>query len=311
METFYSPKVRPNRNVCVLLNSRSGTANHDQVRAAVDRASRSNRIRFELRVLEQGSNLRRIVSDAVGASFDTVVAAGGDGTITGVASALQGTGATMGILPQGTFNYVARGLGIPLDVDRAIDLIAEGHTRDFPVGHVNGQVFLNNANLGLYPEVLKQREGTYKRWGRSRIAAHWSVLRTFLTFRKSMRVDLTVDGQTHHLKTPLIFVARSAYQLESFGLAGADQVRDGKLAVFVAPRMSRAALLTRALRLAGNGMQETRDFMLFCGDDVEITTRRSERTVAMDGERMLMRGPFRFGVARNRLQVIAPRLNSA
>ena len=307
MNQLVSPfKIRTQR-ICVLLNTRSGTADHARVRAALDKAQFAHRAQFELRVLESGRNIQHYVADAVKKDFDTIVAAGGDGTITCVASALEGSGKTMGILPQGTFNYVARGLNIPQDVEGALELILRGNTSDFPLGAVNDQVFLNNASLGLYPAVLEEREGTYQRWGRSRLAAHWSVLRTFARFRNTMKLEITVDGEVHYVRTPLAFVARSAYQLDSFGLRGADAVRNGQLALFVAPDVSRRAMMLRALRLAGNGMQQDRDYTLYCGYDIRIRSKLPERTIAMDGERRQMRGPFRFAVKPGVLRVISPR----
>lgn len=294
------------RRVCVLLNHSSGKDDKSAIEARLERGFARHPGRFELRTFAAGEGLADMCQRAMKDGFGTIVAAGGDGTISGVAGQVAGTGRRMGVLPLGTFNFVARGLGIPEDLDEAIDLIASTRSRTLPVGEVNGRIFLNNASLGIYPAVLRQREGTYKRWGRSQIAAHWSVLRTFLSFRRPVKMRVTVGGETARIKTPLAFVARSSFQLDHYGLEGADAVRDGKFALYLAPDVTRWQLLSRALLLATKGMVMHRDFSLFTGSEILIETSRRRQLVAMDGERLMLNGPFRFRMHPDALIVAAP-----
>ncbi|MGY9047068.1 hypothetical protein P775_18465 [Puniceibacterium antarcticum] len=292
--------------VCVLMNARAGKDDKQDVAKQLEAAFERYPGRFELRVMGRGTGVADSCARAMKDGFGIIVAAGGDGTISGVAGQLAGTGRRMGIVPQGTFNFVARGLGIPEDIDEAVDLIATGTARPFPVGEVNGEIFLNNASLGIYPQILKEREGTYKRWGRSRVAAHWSVLMTFLSFNSPVRMTVRVGGDVIRTKTPLAFVARSAFQLEHYGLDGADCIREGEFALFLLPDVTRWQLLLRALRLARKGMQPDRDFELICGTDIEIETKSHSQLVAMDGERVRLSAPFRFQMHPEALHVIAP-----
>ncbi len=300
------PDGKPAADVCVLLNASSGRGETDATMAALKTAFARHPGMFELRKMDGGNLLADTCRRAMKDGFRTIVAAGGDGTISGIAGQLAGSGRTMGIIPQGTFNFVARGLGIPEQIDEAIDLIADGQSRAFTLGEVNGRPFVNNASLGVYPEVLKEREGTYRRWGRSQLAAHWSVLRAFATFHSPLRMKVTVDGKVHRAKTPLAFVARSAFQLEHFGLDGAECIRDGGFALFLAPDSTRMQLLIGALKLARRGMDPQRDFELICGHDIQIETLQPSHVIAMDGERFPMSGPFNFRLRDDALRVIAP-----
>lgn len=306
LDTGAGLKAGAGTRVCVLLNIGSGNGDSEQRETELKRHFARHPGRFELRLLRYGDMLPQMCREMIRDGFETVVAAGGDGTISGVAANIVGKGPKMGIIPLGTFNYVARAMGIPEDPGEAVDLIANGTGRAMSVGEVNGHVFLNNASLGIYPQVLREREGTYKRWGRSRLAAHWSVLKTFASFRSPIRMKVTVDGTVYRARTPLAFVARSAFQLEQFGLEGADCVRDGQFALFLAPDSSRLSLLARAIKLAGGGMHEKRDFELICGDHIEIETLRPSHLIAMDGEQVPMRGPFHFVMRHDALEVIAP-----
>lgn len=262
--------------------------------------------RFDLRALSSGDEIAPEAARAVADGFQTVVAAGGDGTICAVTSSLVGTECQLGVLPLGTFNYFARSLGLSDDLEAAVEVLVAGHTQTVSVGEVNGEIFLNNASLGAYPAILENRESVYRRWGRSRIAAYWSVLETLATFHAPLRTRITVDGQQHKFKTPLVFVASNAFQLEELELEGADCIRSGRFAVFVAPDGGRLGLLRSAVQLASQTMKPGRDFDLLCGAEVVVETRRARSLVARDGERARMSSPFRFRFLRDAIRVIVP-----
>lgn len=106
-----------------------------------------------------------LIDELEGEGRDLIVAAGGDGTIMAVASEMRDRKAAMGVLPLGTFNFFARGLGLPQEPQEAAEAILAGRAEKMSLATVNGQVFLNNASLGIYPSILKQREDVYERWG--------------------------------------------------------------------------------------------------------------------------------------------------
>lgn len=292
-------------DICILLNPGSGKK-RDDVHAEIEAAIARHPGRFELRVLNKAAGFPAQIDRAAADGFPTLVAAGGDGTIGAVAAGVHRHGRTLGVLSMGTFNFFARGLDLPEGIAEGIDLIAAGRTRKVDIGTINDEIFLNNASLGLYPAILAQREGIYRRWGRSRLAAHWSVLVTFTRFHRPLSLRVSVDGREISRRTPLAFVAHSAYQLDLFGLDGGDDVRAGRFALFLAPDSGRMALLKLALRLAWRSMERGRDFEYFTGESIDIETESKRRLVARDGEREKMRAPFRFRVLHDALTVIAP-----
>ena len=84
---------------------------------------------------------------------DIVVAAGGDGTVSAVASAVAGSEAVLGVLPLGTLNHFAKDAGIPLELEEAVRNISTGRAVKVDIGDVNGRAFINNISLGLYPVI--------------------------------------------------------------------------------------------------------------------------------------------------------------
>ncbi len=93
----------------------------------------------------------RLAAAAELPGIDAVAVAGGDGTLACAAQALTGREVPLGILPLGTMNLLAKDLGLPLDLDAAIAVLATGPMRAIDAGEVNGHVFLINSVLGLPP----------------------------------------------------------------------------------------------------------------------------------------------------------------
>lgn len=288
--------------VTLILNAQSGKKDADKrvddIRARLEPAVGE----LVLRPVK-GSQIFQAAKRAVKEGSDVVAALGGDGTQSAVAGALAGTEAVMAPLPGGTFNYFARELGMET-LEQALDalLAAKVGTRD--LGTVNDRVFLNNLSFGLYPQILQRREAIYDRWGRSRLLAYWSVLLSLFDLRDPMHLSLTVDGHQRDIYTPLAFIARSAYQLETFGMDGAEAVRDGHFALFTAKGNSRRALIAASLRLALGKVARGEDFDMVIADEMLIETRRRRKLVAFDGEKERMSAPFHLVMQPDALKVI-------
>lgn len=291
--------------VRVLLNGGSGTsgpAAEDGIRRALDTCGMD----AEIERIDHGRDIvpaaRRAVDEGVG----TIVAAGGDGTISAVAGVVQGSDAALGILPLGTFNYFARSLDIPTDIEGAVRLLATGARRPVRIATINDRAFLNNASLGAYPAILKTRERTYRRWGRSRAAAYWSVLVTLVTLRHPLRLQIEANGETITRRTPLVFAVNNAFQLNRIGLRGEDEIAAGRLTLYVAPESGRWGMLHHALSLATGRAENAVNFDMIAAERIRIDTRRNPRDVACDGERSRMCAPFDLRVVQGVLTVIVP-----
>lgn len=99
--------------------------------------------------VSNGGDLRRTLEQVFADDHDLVVVGGGDGTVGCAAGLAAGTEATLGILPLGTANDLARTLEIPPDLAAACDTLAQGKVVDIDLGRVDGRAFLNVASVGL------------------------------------------------------------------------------------------------------------------------------------------------------------------
>lgn len=116
------------------------------------------------------------VDRAMASDAEVIVAAGGDGTVSAIANAIAGTCKTLGILPLGTANLLARDLGVPLDLTQATAALGTLEPRRIDVGRVNGRTFLLNVTIGLVPGMAAKRE---RMRGRNTLGAKLGFLRDF------------------------------------------------------------------------------------------------------------------------------------
>ncbi|MEO8243501.1 MAG: diacylglycerol kinase family protein [bacterium] len=296
------------KDICIIMNAGSGQQDAGLGPEKIEAAFVDLGAACTVKLIDDGATIEAETRNALNEGYKKIVAAGGDGTICAVASAIRGSAAAMGILPLGTFNYVARSLDVPTDVAAAAKVIVQAKSRTMRIATLNDSVFLNNASLGAYPAILETREGIYKRWGRSRPAAYWAVIKTLGTVRPPLRLRITADGKTRDVRSPLVFVVNNAYQLRQMGVEGADLIEDGKMVVFIAPDATRIEMIRMAAVIAmGMGLPE-RKFEVMSGAEILIEGigRRSRRSraIARDGEREHLSLPFRLKVIEDALTVL-------
>lgn len=292
--------------VCVIANTGSGRKTGAAIADRLQERLSGNVAELAVRRIEKGGDLPRAAHEVVAQGFGLIVAAGGDGTQAAVASAAAGSSAAMAVIPGGTFNYFARELGSGETVDAALKIFDAPRLRRVHVGEMNGMLFLNNVSFGAYPEILKHRESIYRRWGRSRIAAYWSAVAALWTLRHPLQLTVRANGQERRFTTALAFVAKSAYQLETFGLEGAEAIRKGQMALLVARAQRPGPLVRSALRLAMGKSARYEDFDLIAAEEMLLETLPRHEYVAHDGEKTWMDSPFRVRVRRHDLAVLVP-----
>lgn len=263
------------------------------------------RVQGRIEVIDDAASLPQVITRALSEGTDTVVAGGGDGTVSAVASLLVGTAARLGVLPLGTLNHFAKDLGLPLDTETAMAVILGGHVTQVDVGEVNGRLFLNNSSIGLYPRMVRLRQ---------RVEAHglrkWLVavraMFAVMRHRSDLAVRLTTDDEAVMRRTPLVFIGNNVYRMAGLDPGTRPSLTDGVLSLYILHANGWGDLLRAAWHVVKGRVDEEDTMDVYRLPEVTIELRRPRVQVALDGEVVPLRTPLRYRVRRRALQVLVP-----
>ena len=212
------------------------------------------------------------------------------------------TGATLGILPMGTANDLARTLGVPDDLEAAAEVILAGRRRRIDLGTVNGKPFFNVASIGISVELARELSGELKRrWGRAGYAL--AALRALARAERFSAV-VSENGTTLRTRTMQIAVGNGRFYGGGTVVAEDAVIDDGHLDLYSLEirNVLRLALMLKSFRAGTHGaFSEVRTLR---GTEFEIRTRRP-RPVNADGE-LVAETPAVFKVHPQAVTVYAP-----
>jgi diacylglycerol kinase family enzyme len=289
--------------ITVIVNRKSGSGAEAQRKAITEAFARA-KLDAHIRVVD-GADIRATAERAAAAGH-TLVAAGGDGTVSTVASVAVASGATFGVLPLGTLNHFAKDAGIPLEIGPAVAVIAGGHIVALDTGAINGRTFVNNASLGFYANLVRERQIEQRRGTSKWIAFALGLFRGWTHYRQ-MRVHMKVDGRPLVRRTPFVFIGNGDYQDEGLDLGRRISLTTGHLCIYLAPECGRLEMLVLLLRALAGRLTPDVKLESFVAADATIDPTRHGRHLAMDGELVIVPPPLQAVSRPGTLRTLLPR----
>jgi diacylglycerol kinase (ATP) len=244
------------------------------------------------------AHARVIASEAVG-KFDTVVAVGGDGTVNEVASAIVGTDTSLGIVPFGSGNGLARFLGIPMDTKSAIQNLALGRVEIIDSARVNGQAFFNMAGMGFDAHI-------------SEIFSHGKK-RGFISYIKSsvkevvgyqpQNYHLDIDGKKYDYKAFMLSIANSSQYGNNVHISPNASLQDGLLDVCVIKPFPLWRFPEMSVRMLIKATEGSKYVEIIRGKQILIK-REHTGPIHLDGEPQMAGTGIDINILPNSLKVI-------
>ena len=290
----------------VIVNAAAGTGSTPEWAKALPEQFAAAGLQADVQLVKQGSDLTPAAQAAVRQGARIVVAGGGDGTVSAVATGLVGTGVALGVLPMGTLNHFAKDLAVPLELEQAIAVIAAGRQIDVDVGEVNGRIFINNSSLGIYPDIVRDRELRQSRLGHGKWRALLAASITAARRYPVLDVHIEVEGKTLLRRTPFVFIGNNEYTMEGFEIGERKTLDRGCLSLYLSQRMGRFGLLRLAFMALFHRLDQARDFDMLSASGFVVKTGHRSLRVATDGEVNRMQTPLTYRVRPLGLKVIAP-----
>lgn len=291
----------------LVFNPKSGRGHGKNIAEIAKKLCDEHNAKLVLHPIENPKLIDNICRRAVGAAQKergVVAAAGGDGTIRAVAQHARDTDVKVAAIPCGTFNLFARNHNIPLDVEEALNLALTGNATSVRLADINGEVFILNASMGLYAKAIRERKARTKRFGRHRLVAILSTLKSMAEGHSLLDIEMTVDGQPKQVKTTMVFIGNNALQLSDLKLDVANCMKKNLLAV-----VTLKPLVTwQMIRFAFHGLTKTLESVdeleSFCAEEMTIKTNHTHVDIALDGEMFKLKSPLKIQALPNALHLI-------
>src|SRR3954468_24894388 len=282
--------------IIALINAKAGSLasspNLDQTEH-IREAFSAEKINADVRAL-QGREINHAAKQALSENPDAIIAGGGDGTISGVAGILAHSNLPLGVLPLGTLNHFAKDLGIPMSIEGAVKVIAAGHIATIDLASVNDRIFINNSSIGLYPQVVRNRDEQRLRLGRGKLLA--TLIATLSAMRRFpvLHVRIGIGDKSVLRRTPFVFVGNNRYEMSLMSVRGRHRLDEGLLSLYVTNRTGRFGMLRLALRALFGRLEQAKDFESIYLPELWIETGKRRLHVALDGEVENMSPPLHY-----------------
>ena len=274
----------------LIFNPSSGPDSKDNAArlSEIVQSLRAHGIDAQIGLKTSGKAARTLARDAVRSGHPLVVVAAGDGTIEEVASVLVGSSTTLGIIPIGTNNNLARSLGVPLDIDDACALIAMGTTRHIDVGRVVSseqpevEYFLEGAGVGLSALAALAGQAVEKRRWR---VVPGALRKLFENKPGTLRVEM--DGTAVEANSSIVTVSNAPLMGNNLLVAPDAKMDDGWFDVTIYDGMGDVALMHHFMSTTG-------------AKSTQLKTYRA-RHVRITSEQVLLANSDKNGVGEQRV----------
>ncbi len=212
-----------------IINPISGTSSKKSVPELIKENLDKDKFDYEITETQYAGHACKLTEDAVAEGFDAVVAVGGDGTVNEVARSLTGTETALGILPCGSGNGLARHMGIPVNIKKAIDFINRSEPTTIDYGKINGNPFFCTCGMGFDAKVSQSfAEGQYRGY----IGYITQTLHEYIDYKPDI---YEIEDESGAIKSKAFVIAcgNAAQYGNNFYIAPHASMKDGLLSVTI------------------------------------------------------------------------------
>lgn len=243
------------------------------------------------------------IRTALARPAELVAVAGGDGTISSAAAILAGTGKVLVPIPAGTLNHLSRDLGIPGDIDAAVEAMRNARPIDVDVGQVNGHPFLCSSVIGFPSRIGGQRE----HWRGRLNPIRWArvIIKNLATLSRDSRLMVEFpDSRIEPFSSRHLMVAVGDYDESPGRLFARSRLDTGTLGVYAMPRPTPAGLLLTFLRALAGRWRVSPELKTATATAVNVRSCRARIRVMNDGELLLIEPPLSYSIRPAGLRVL-------
>ena len=291
---------------CLIANRTSGSGSAGAYIDRVREQLTARGVDFAIRETQRPGHATELAKAAVDEGFDVITVVGGDGTLRETAMSVVHTDRVLGLLPCGTGNDYARALGVPTDMDAALDILLNGETKTVDAGMANDQVFFNIAGFGFDVDVLDYTEEFKPKCRNGETAYRLGCLKAVLGL-KLRKSALTFPDGTIERNVLMAAAGVGTHFGGGMNVLPESDMSDGLLDVCIAHDVKRLGVLKLLPRFIKGKHIGLKCITYRKTTEVSVVCDPVSR-IEVDGERM-DGTPVTFRVLPGALKVRAPKKN--
>ena len=289
------------RKYLTIINPHSGTSRKTSIpELAYNILSENGSELYFVYTNEQG-HVAQIIDDVATQGFDVVIGVGGDGTINEVADAVRPTDMTMGIIPMGSGNGLARSLDIPMDPEAALEVIRKGYIKRIDCCEANGVPFFVTFGVGFDAQVTASYD---QKSFRGPLSYVLSTVDQFIKHKSSL-YRLHLNGEVIEQKAFLVTCANADQYGNNAIIAPEAELDDGLFDVVVIRNMSLLKAPQVAINLFTKNINESASIDIYRTDHLVIE-REEEDYAQVDGELLELGRRIEITIQKQQLPILVP-----
>ncbi|NOX86450.1 MAG: diacylglycerol kinase family lipid kinase [Chlorobi bacterium] len=293
---------KPKKKICFIVNPLAGGKKTAGIVKGIEQNIDPDLFEYEVRLTERAGHASELSREALARECNIIVAVGGDGTINEVAKELIRKEATLGIIPLGSGNGLARHLGIPRHISGAVRLLNKANHILIDTAEVNGHPFVSIAGVGFDALVAKEFASNKKRG----FITYFNIIRNRFINYKPKKYTLVFDeGMKICDRAFFISFANSNQFGYNTTIAPNARLNDGLLDVCIVkkPKLPELPVVINLLLLKRVDLAPGVTIVQSKGLTVK---RKKARPVNIDGEAVMMGKKLRVEINPLSLKVIIP-----
>lgn len=289
------------KRIAFIVNPIAGAKNKSTLDDSIRQYLDLSKFDFEVIKTKFQGHATQLSEELVKKDIDVVVAVGGDGSINEISRALKGTNKTLGIIPFGTGNGLAHHLHIPFRTSRAIEVINQYKIHTIDTLDINGRLCVSIAGVGFDALIAKEFEKSKSRGFHTYFKI---ILKEYVKY-KPQKYVIKVDGKTYRDRALFVSFANSNQFGFNATISPNARVDDGLIDVCIIKKIPIPQVIFLANLMFLKQIDKTPFIKIIQGKEVYLS-RRKDRLVNIDGEKMETEKKLNVTIQPQSLKVIVP-----
>jgi diacylglycerol kinase (ATP) len=288
------------KKICFIVNPVSGVGRQKVIEKLIDEQLDRTLYDYEIAYTKAAKHAIALAADAAARKTDIVVAVGGDGSVNETAKGLLHTKTALAIIPTGSGNGLARHLKIPLNLNKAMQVINKGREISIDSIQINDETFVNVAGIGFDAHIGWE----FARFGKRGFSSYLKVIMREFPKYKAQDFELIIGGKSIFKKAYLISFANGSQWGNNAWIAPTADISDGIMDIAIL----RDFKLIRGLRIAYHLFRKTlhQSTYLEIIKAKEVTVKQPGIIAHIDGEPIETGNELKIKVNPLSLRVIVP-----